>query len=76
MIVLSATDLTPAAYIQSLGKRATKMHKITLFSSSAAKNLVWWKREKGQRDMTAKELLPSLLGWLLFRKGKRIVLRI
>lgn len=59
-----------SSYIKCLSKHAmTQMHKVPLFSS-AEKNLFWNKRERGQRDMTTKELLPSLLGWLLFRKGK------
>lgn len=48
--MLSAADFTPAAYIQSLSKSAmTEMHKVPLFSSSAAKNLVWKKREREVR---------------------------
>jgi len=51
----------------------TDMHEEPHFSSYAAEKSCL-EEERGQSDTTTKEHLPSLLGWLLFTKGKCVVL--
>lgn len=73
MILLRATDLNLGASIWSLSKRAMTYAQGATFHPLCCRKSCS-EEEKGQSDTTTKEHLPSLLGWLLFRKGKCVVL--